>query len=437
MGDAASPANDSERAPDAVPPAEPPSKEGPGPGKVCFTTLPTEGQHGGNEDATSFDLAFTTVHVRGGAPVKVLSTMKASDFGDGEIYIKAAPGEKKLLLHSPMKAFFHGPAVKRCEAARLPAKLAPPEARAKISAPETRAWASKLKAGGSPIRAKRVPHAAAEELRQLIAKAKAGTTLRWVRVLAPPAGSSGPSLLVAAHFDRQRATLLEEGETGVEASIGMLLVLLADDGSSYGLLDSLEGRLHVDAPWGFSDSIPLDDDEHPDTILRAPTLVGETVHEGLIVALTSWRRVSLFSIYSWEEPPPRELSCFARVDGRPAFLMAIEGPSGSESLVKAFVADATGHFSPASSLYAQSLAWSSQTDLFTPPFSNSEGIEAHAHTLDGWERALCPGGGEYLDLRRIERGFIYAKRYWRFSTTAEGVGRKQGVVDLTKARKRR
>ena len=92
MGDAASPANDSERAPDAVPPAEPPSKEGPGPGKVCFTTLPTEGQHGGNEDATSFDLAFTTVHVRGGAPVKVLSTMKASDFGDGEIYIKAAPG---------------------------------------------------------------------------------------------------------------------------------------------------------------------------------------------------------------------------------------------------------------------------------------------------------------------------------------------------------
>lgn len=400
----------------------------------CFVALPGEGMHGGNEDATSFDLAFSTGEVVGGAPIDVAGQERQRDFGDGDTHIEAPPGGVKLRLRAPLRVWVLGPAEERCEPTAAPAKATPPAPRGTAPAPEARAWARglKQKLGGPPVKAARVPAPAAGELMQLVSGVRAGTTLRWVRVLAPGPGEAGPTLLVAAHFDRRAAEPLAVGTAMSDSpfTLGMLLVLLADDGRAYGVRDVFEGRMHSDAPWNFANPVSLDDDEHPDTVLVAPNVgAAGDVSDGVVVALTSWKTVSHVAVWPMDAIPARQFSCLGRVDGRPALLLGVEAGSRAGPLVHGFVADAGGHLARSASIFAQLMAAARDPSLFGPAHAVSYATLGHSTPLDPSELRLCPGDGQRLDLS-AEGEEIFA-RYWRLSTTRAGVGRTQHVVDLS------
>lgn len=277
-----------------------------------------------------------------------------------------------------------------------------------------------------------MPRPAADELMQLVSGVRAGATLRWVRVLAPGAGEAGPALLVAAHFDRQAAEPLEVGTatSGAPFTLGMVLVLLADDGHGYGVHDVFEGRMHSDAPWSFANPVSIDDDEHPDTVLVAPNAaVGGEVSDGVVVALTSWKTISHVAVWPMAAIPARQFSCFGRVDGRPALLQGVEMTSGREPVVRAFVADSRGHLVRAPSVYAQLMAAAHEPRTFVPAHAVSHATSSQGAPLTPSELRLCPGDGAHLDLS-AERDGVFS-RYWRLSTTHAGVGRTKNVVDLS------
>jgi hypothetical protein len=406
----------------------------PAPRPGCFVALPGEDLYGANEDASSFDLAFSTGEVVGGAPIDVATKERQPDFGDGDIHLEAPPDGVKLLLRAPLRAWVLGPTEERCEPVAAAAKATPSAPRAALPSPETRAWARglKQKVGSPPVKAARVPRPAADELMQLVSGVRAGATLRWVRLLAPGPGEAGPSLLVAAHFDRRAAEPLAVGTAMSDTpfTIGMLLVLLADDGRAYGVHDVFEGRMHSDAPWNFSNPISLDDDEHGETILVAPNVEasGEVV-DGVVVALTSWKTLSHVAVWPMAAIPARQFSCFGRVDGRPALLQGVESGGRGEPLVHGFVADAGGHLVRSPSIFAQLMAVARDPSSFGPAHSVSYATMGPSTPLEPPELRLCPGDGRRLDLSAEGDG-IYT-RYWRLSATRAGVGRTKNVVDLS------
>lgn len=389
---------------------------------MCFTALGGDELHGGHEDPTSFDLAFSSVEVAGLAPIEVAGQARLPDFSDGDIQIPAAPGATKLRLRSPVKGWFHGPAVQRCDA--VPPAPAPtrPAPSATVPAPETRAWARTLRAAGALVHGRRVPAPVAAELSALLALG-AGASLRWVRALAPAEGEAGPALLVATHGDRRRATSLGGGDAGPSSSLELRLSLLHDDGHAYGLADGLPARMHTDAAWELGPTVRIDDDPHPDTVLLAPVLDGETIHDGLIVALTGWRTVSHVPLFVRDEPWDREAMCFGRVEGHPALFVA-QPPN-----VVAFVADATGHLARAQSLWGQVLAAASEPSSFTPIHTN-DGSRAQDGPLDGAELRACPGDGQSLDLTNPSGDKLL--RVHRLALSKAAVGRTAGVIELTR-----
>jgi len=400
--------------------------------RVCWTALGGDEMHEGNEDPTSFDLAFTTVAIAGLAPIEVAGQAALPDFVDGDERIEAPPGATKLRLRSPLKAWFHGPATRHCEAAPAAASATTPRApRATVPGVETRAWARGLKIGGPLLHAGRVPGAVAAEIAPLLEAARAGTKLRWVRALAPPTGEAGPALLVASHRDRQ-AVPARLSDAGVASSLEITLALLADDGRAYGLVDVASGRMHDEEPWQLAPALRVDGDPHPDTILVAPVLEGEAVQDGLVVALTESLAVSRVGLFPRDDSgsAARQVTCFGRVEDRTAFFVV------RDRGVDAFVADASGHLVRAPSLWGQVLAWSQEPESFTPIHTN-DGSRYEEGPLDPSEVRRCPAAGAALDLEAAvpvpgsPRGDPRLVRVHRLALTKAAVGRQSGVLHLS------